>query len=373
MESPKTIWTVVAACVVLTLAVPTVAITMDEDTASDDVVLEPTTSYASVTDEGELEVDLERLNERAVTTFDDVFTISVGDDAVSRVWIEDVEGLTFYENGNQHAEVSESSPLEPEADESARIGVGIDTHVDHAATETFTVHVEYEDDGPKSSGVVTLEDLEVEPETVETGENVTVNATYENVGETTKTTDAELTVDGTVVDTESVTVGSGETETVQFDRRLEWPGETQIGVDGVEHETVTVDGPPVDVLKASVVDSELEAGETGEVEATVSNPTDEPVDRTLELAVDGIVVDTKTVALESASEQTVTFEHAFDGEGATHVAVSGVDAGTVSVDEPSFEIQNRELSATTMAALAPPMAASLLVVATVANRRWVKK
>ncbi|APX97932.1 CARDB protein [Natronorubrum daqingense] len=373
MVSPKAIWTVVAACVVLTLAVPTVAITMDEDTASDDVILEPTTSYASVTDEGELEVDLERLNERAVTTFDDVFTISVGDDAVSRVWIEDVEGLTFYENGNQHAELSESSPLEPEAGESARIGVSIDTHVDHAATETFTVHVEYEDDDGKSTGVVTLEDLEVEPETVETGENVTVNATYENVGERTKTTDAELTVDGTVVDSESVTVSPGDTETVHFERQLEWPGETELGVDGVEHETVLVDGPPVDVLEASVVDTELAAGETGEIEATVSNPTDKPVERTLELAVDGIVVDTQTVALESASEQTVTFEHEFDGEGTTPVAVSGVDAGTVTVDEPTFEIQNRELSATTMAALAPPMAASLLVIATVANRRWVKK
>ncbi|SDK81557.1 CARDB domain-containing protein [Natronorubrum texcoconense] len=374
MPSTKILLTAAAACFLLALAVPTVAITVGENTASDDVVLEPTSQYASLDDNDELQLDLEKLNNQAHTTFDDVFSITVNDNAVERVWIEnDITGLEFYQGGDQSDTLTESNPLEPSAAETTNIGVAIDTHIAHSGTETFTIHVEYEDeeeDDDHPSGIE-LTSFEVEPTKLETGENVTANATYENVGRTTKETTAQLTVDGTVVDTETLEIGPGENESAVFERQMQWPGRYEVGIDGIASETVTVEGPPIDVLEASVTTTEITAGDSATIEATVSNPTEQRVQRTLELAVDGIVVDTRTVPIDPNGETTVTFERQFDDAGTYNIAISGVEAGSVTVTEPAtIAIQNRELSAAATAALAPPMAMGFLFLGIAANRRW---
>ncbi|ELY45005.1 CARDB domain-containing protein [Natronorubrum sulfidifaciens] len=375
MPSTKILLTAAAACFLLALAVPTVAITVGEDTAADDVVLEPTSSYTTIED-GELRLDLEKLNDRAITHADEVFTIAVNDNAVEDIWIEnEVDGLEFYADGDRSATVSASNPLEPTAGQTTSIGVAVDTHLAESGTETFTVHVRYEadeedDDEDDEPTDVELESVELDATTVETGDSVTVNATYRNDAVLPRQRTATLTVDGVVVDTTQFEIGPGETTSVIFERELQWPGTYEIGVDG-QTTAVSVEGPPIDVLDVSVADSELTAGETTTVEATVSNPTESQVERTLELAVDGIVVDTRTVTIEPNSERTVTFDHRFDEPGTYSIAVSGVDSGTVTVSEATAtSIQDRELSAATTAALAPPMAAGFLFLAAAANRRW---
>lgn len=375
MPSTKILLTAAAACFLLALAVPTVAITVGEDTAADDVVLEPTSPYTTIQDD-ELRLDLEKLNDRAITHADDVFTIAVNDDAVEDIWIEnDVDGLEFYADGDRAATVSASNPLEPTAGQTTSIGVAVDTHLAESGTETFTVHVRYEadeedDDDEDESTDVDLESIDLDTTAVETGDTVTVNATYRNDGPTTKQQTAELTVDGVVVDTTQFEIGPGETVSVIFERELQWPGTYEIGVDG-QTTSVTVEGPPIDVLNASVTTAEITTGGMATIDATVHNPTDVAVDRTLELAVDGIVVDTRTVTIEPDSERTVTFERQFDEPGTYAIAVSGVEAGSVTVTDPeSFQIRDRELSAATTAALAPPTAAGFLFLAAAANRRW---
>ncbi|ELY48728.1 hypothetical protein [Natronorubrum bangense] len=374
MPSTKILLTAAAACFLLALAVPTVAITVGEDTAADDVVLEPTSSYATIQDD-ELRLDLEALNDRAITHADGVFTIAANDDAVEDIWIEnDVDGLEFYADGDRAATVSASNPLEPTAGQTTSIGVAVDTHLAESGTETFTVHVRYEadeeDDDEDESTDVDLESVDLDTTAVETGDTVTVNATYRNDGPTTKQRTAELTVDGVVVDTTQFEIGPGETVSVIFERELQWPGTYEIGVDG-QTTSVTVEGPPIDVLNASVTTTEITTGGTATIDATVHNPTDVAVDRTLELAVDGIVVDTRTVTIEPNSERTVTFERQFDEAETYEIAISGVDAGSVTVtDSEPFQIRDRELSAATTAALAPPTAAGFLFLAAAANRRW---
>ncbi|WP_121741814.1 CARDB domain-containing protein [Natronorubrum halophilum] len=379
MPSTKLLLTAAAACFLFALAVPTVAITVGEDTAADNVVLEPTSRYASVDANGDIRLDLEALNKRAITTADDVFAITVNDDAVERVWISNEGGLEFYEGTDRTATITERTPLEPSAGETTSVGVAVDTHGDYDSTETFTVHVAYadeadDDDENDTDAVpkgINLESLEVHPTTLETGDTVTANATYRNNGRTTEQVTSALTVDGTVVDTETLEVEPNETASVVFERRMQWPGTYEVGVDGIASESVTVEGPPIDVLSATVSPVELTVGDTATTEATVSNPTETRVDRTLELAVDGIVVDAKTVSIAPESERTVTFERQFDDAGTHDIAVSGVKAGSVTVTEREpFPIRNRELSAATTAALAPPMATGFLFVAVAANRRW---
>ncbi|MFB1064759.1 CARDB domain-containing protein [Natrinema sp. H-ect4] len=338
------------------------------------VILEPANGpngkYASLDEDG-IAIDFQKLNDRSITRADDVFTISVTDDDVERIWIEnDVSGLSFYRGDNPTNTISRSNPLEPTPGSTTSIGVAVDTHEAVSGTETFTVVAQYEDEDEIESDI-DGSNLSVSPTNVEAGETVTVNATYRNNGDGWGTETARLTVDGTVVDQRTIALSSGEEETVSFERRMEWPGTYDVGIEGLGHQSVTVEGPQVEVSSATIDDATITAGETATVRATVRNPSDRSLERTLELAVDGIVVDTRTVSIPANGERTVTFERRFAAAGTYEVGVSGVSAGTVTVEEPGpFSIQNRELSAATTAALAPPATAGLLALAVVANRRW---
>ncbi|WP_126662409.1 CARDB domain-containing protein [Haloterrigena salifodinae] len=379
MLSTDVLLTAVAACVLLVFVVPTVAITVGENSAANDVHLEPTSQYATIQD-NQLELDLEELNKDAITTAD-VFTIAITDTDVQRVWIEnDVEGLEFYAGNDPTAEIARAIPIEPSAGETIHVGVAVDTHVTHTGTETFTVHVRYddgeddedeEDDENETPQGVTLESLAVSPTNLEAGESVTVEGTYRNENDTAKRHTAKLTVDGTVIDSRTVEIESGETRTVSFERVMQWPGDYDVGLDGAASERVTVTGSGAEIGDASVADIELTKGDRTTISATVENPTNEPVERTLELAVDGIVVDTRTVIVQPGTERTVTFERQFDAPGTYDLAISGVDAGSVTVSEPEpFPIRNRQLSAATTAALAPPLTMGILFLGAAANRRW---
>ncbi|ELY83568.1 CARDB domain-containing protein [Natrinema altunense] len=376
------------ATLLVSLIVPTAALTMSGDNATEDVVLESGNAangqYAAI-ENGKLGLDLEALNDRSVTRADDVFRITVTDDAVERIWIDhDVPGLTFYRNDQPTATVSEARPLEPSAGTVARIGVAVDTHIARSGTETFTVTVQYADNEtmpggsaggssgspPAESTAIGGSALELSPTTVEAGETVTVTATYRNDGETTTSSTVALTVDGTVVDQRTITLEPGESQSVTFERSMEWPGTYDVGIEGVGSASVTVDGPAADIVNATVVDPDITAGESTTIEATVENPTDERATRTLEMAVDGIVVDSRAVSIPANGERTVTFERRFDESGTYEIAVNAVSAGTVSVERAAFSIRDRELSPATTAALAPPATAGLLVLVIAANRRW---
>jgi len=255
----------------------------------------------------------------------------------------DVPGLTFYRGDDLSNTISRSKPLEPTPGSTTSIGVAVDTHEAVSGTETFTVVAQYEDEDETESDI-DGSNLSVSPTNVEAGETVTVNATYRNNGDGWGTETARLTVDRTVVDRRTIALSSGEEETVSFERRMEWPGTYDVGIEGLGHQSVTVEGPQVEVSSATVDDDTITAGETATVRATVRNPSDRSLERTLELAVDGIVVDTRTVSIPANGERTVTFERRFAAAGTYEVGVSGVSAGTVTVEEPGpFSIQNREL------------------------------
>jgi hypothetical protein len=378
MLSTKVLLAAAAACFLVTLAVPTVALTIGEDAASDDVILEPVDDRYATIEDGELELDL-NVYDDAVTTIVEVFTVEVGADAddVEAMWIEhDVEGVTFYANGS---EVTNDSRLDLSAGDTETVGVVVDTHVAETATETFTVTVQYEDEGSNATGgaipprtsTIDGSNFEVSPTTVEAGETVTATATYRNVGSAPGTVTANLVVDGTVVDRQTIELEPGESRTVSFERAMDWPGTYEVGIEGAGSETVTVEGSALEVPNATVTDAELVAGESTTIEATVRNPTDRTVERTLELAIDGIVVESRAVSIPANGERTVTFERGFDEPGIYEVSISGVDAGTVTVGEPEgFEVRNRDLSAATTAALAPPATAGMVFLLLAANRRW---
>jgi hypothetical protein len=79
-------------------------------------------------------------------------------------------------------------------------------------TGSFTV----EEPAPPAPAEFVLSNLAVSPTTVETGETVTVSVTVTNVGEEAGSHTAELLVDGSKVDEETVTLVGGASETIEF-------------------------------------------------------------------------------------------------------------------------------------------------------------
>ncbi|MFP8952010.1 CARDB domain-containing protein [Natrialbaceae archaeon A-arb3/5] len=271
MPSSNTLLTLAVVCLLVTLVVPTAAVSVGEDTAADDVVLEPASShYATVVDD-ELRLDLAALNERTETAIDAMFAITVTDDAVAQVWIDhDIDGLTFYANGDRPTPVSESTPIVPATGETVTIGVEVDTHTASNGTESFDVHVAYEDeedgesasdtaadgvpgekkdhsgtdlDDRESGPAIEQMDIEMTPTRVEPGETVVVNATYENGGNETGETVVGLTVDDSLVDDRAIELAPNESETVRLTWTATNPGTYDLGVDGVSAGTVTVTEP----------------------------------------------------------------------------------------------------------------------------------
>ncbi|TYL38349.1 hypothetical protein CV102_11070 [Natronococcus pandeyae] len=369
---------ITVVCFLLVLAVPTTAVTVNENPANDDISLEPTSPYATTTDDGQLELDFDALNDRAVSTFDDVFEITVTDDSVERIWLSDApDGVQFYQDGNAHDRIDETSPLEAAAGETTTVGVTVSTHADPPSSGTFTLHAEYEDEGEdEKSANIELVEMTTVDRAVTAGETLTVQATYENHGDVSGTTVAQLTVDGVVVDEQVVSVGAGETETVTFERTMQQSGTFAVGVDDGEPKTVTAQppdepAPDFDVTDADLAADSIAQSESTRVTATVENTGNATGEFLAELAVGGIVVNDRSVELEPNESDTVTFEWQFDEPGTYDVAVSGLEAGTVTVGEPrEYEVLNRVFSSPSVAVVGLSGAVGMLFVAGVVRRRW---
>ncbi|WP_255170672.1 CARDB domain-containing protein [Natrononativus amylolyticus] len=355
---------------------PATAIALNFDTTNP-ISLEPTSQYAT-TENGDLELKLDRLNDDAVTTADDVFTVTATDDAVERIWLEhDVDGLTLYDESG--TPVDGSSPLEPTPGEPISIGVAVDTHVASDAREEITFTVEYAEDDDDSDSRA-AEQVSLEPPAVtlsgtdlEAGDTLSVTATLENPGERTAVVPVELTVDGVVVDRTTVVVGPGETETVEFERSMDLAGTFEVGI-GDHTETVTVSEPTgganVTVDDATLESETVRPGEPVVATATFENHGDEAGDVFAEFAVGGIVLETQALALEPGEERTVTFERPLAEEGTYEVAISGVEAGEVTVTQPLLSAGSRELASSMGVAVAPPAVLGLLFAAGAVRRRW---
>lgn len=374
MPSTKALFTAAAICFLVALAVPTAAITVGEDPASDDVVLSPVDDrYASI-ENGELKLDISAYD-HAKTTMSDVFTIEVGAGATDLevIWIDhDVDGVAFYEDGD---EITPDSQLEPEPGDTVTVGMTIDTTVATAGMETFTIHVAYADDDDDRNADVGLGEVDYSASEFEVGETLRVNATYSNDGDRGGLQVAELVVDGIVVDRQTVYVGPGESKTVSFERTMDRSGTFEIGVDDRDAQTVTVRQPAGPAPDLQVTATELESGtvapgESVVVTATVANAGNVTGTMTVEFAVGGVVVDTRTVELEPGEETTVTFEHRLDESGeyslsVNGVAVGGESGGTVTVGNgDEITVFNRSFSSSSAAAAAPAAGLGLLFTVT---------
>ncbi|USZ71070.1 CARDB domain-containing protein [Natronosalvus halobius] len=355
-----------AFVLVLLLAVPTAAISLEPTDTTASIELEASSPYAT-TENGQLELDFERLNADSVTTVDEAFTVRATDENVDRIWLSGTDGVTFYRNGDPGDEITKKSPLEPTTGQPITVGVSIDTHQAREGTESFTIHVGYDDDDEDDEtdpDPPTLERVIVSDTEVTVGETITVTGIYRG-GSQSMATMAGLTVDDIVVSQKRVFVFGGENRSVSFERTMDGPGTYEVGIDGRTH-TVTVTEPEpkpgesVPNMTVTGVDldrTEVAIGEPITVTATVENTGNATGVRTLEFAVGGFVVETERVELAPGETRQVEFERSFADSGRYALALEGEAVGTVTVvGLPSIAAITAQLPSESAAALAVPAA-----------------
>ncbi|WP_343772863.1 CARDB domain-containing protein [Natronoarchaeum mannanilyticum] len=318
------------------------AATVDEDRAGD-LSLSPGDSnggYADIDADGQLAVEMDRLNDRATTTADDVFTITNTDDEDARVWVEhDLAGTTIYRGDPSNTVESRGAAFDLDAGETASLGVRTDTRDADVKPGDLTIRAEG-DGGPDFAVTdVEIEGLDANG-SIAVGESARITATVANRGTEGGTHSADLLVDGVEVSQRAVYVPAGERRTVTFERTFQRSGAYEVAVDHTPGGTVTVREPPApDAASYAVRDAALSSasiapGENVDVTATIENAGGSTGEFTAELAVGGTVLETRPVRLGPGETTTVTFTRTFEQPGTYEIAVSGATAGELDVSSP---------------------------------------
>jgi len=200
-----------------------------------------------------------------------------------------------------------------------------------------------------------VSELEVSPESgfdipFEMGEFVIITVLVENIDEKDGSYIVEWKIDGATIETQNVTLVAGSCRHVRAYFEAQSPGFYQVSV-GDLTETFIVSAPlePAEFVFSSlrvfipgVNPPEVEAGQTVTVTVSVEveNVGELEGGRTVELRVDGEVVDSKEVTLEGGASDTVLFELT-RGEGVYEVEVEGFTDSFTVYAQPEPEPEQR--------------------------------
>ncbi|GAH58878.1 unnamed protein product, partial [marine sediment metagenome] len=177
-------------------------------------------------------------------------------------------------------------------------------------------------------------DLTITPEEVEPGDEVTISVLATNIGEETGdyTVTLNLPAGPFLRVQETVSLEGGESERVEFEISRDIEGTYAVEVEGLTGGfTVKVSPKPAEfefsdlrIFIPGVIPPEVERGQTVTVTVSieVENVGELEGGCTVELKMDGEVIDSKEVALEGGGSATVLFELT-RGEGTYEVEVEG--------------------------------------------------
>jgi hypothetical protein len=183
--------------------------------------------------------------------------------------------------------------------------------------------------------------LSISPETVESGEVVTISVDVENVGTGTSKYTVNLKVDGTTEESTELTLAAGEDETFTWTVSKTAAKTYDVDVNGLTG-SFTVEEPvppaPAEFTLSNlfVSPTSIETGETVTVSVTVANVGEESGSYTAELLVDESKVDEETVTLVGGASETVEFTDVSGDEG-THTVSVGDLSGSFTVEAPPEE------------------------------------
>lgn len=303
----------------------------------------PGGQYVVQNEDGELRVDFSEagLTRNAQLQFNGVFDLVNEDEEAVIVWVSHDSGdaIRLYDEATGQTIEGETNGISLAPNERVVVSVDVDSRGVSADQLVTTVTFSAQYDAPFFE--VDITDIREE---IVAGQTVDVEAEIQNVGSTTGEREVRFIVDGEVVDTANVELGPEASQTVSFAYETgpqEIP-ETEIAVE-TDHDrderTVVVEPAQAAFFDVTIdqVPDEIDVGERLIIGATIENLGEAPEAQTIELLVDGEVVDEQTVELGGPNPSNASVELTWTpregDEGTVEIAVrSEDDEETAEVD-----------------------------------------
>ena len=213
----------------------------------------------------------------------------------------------------------------------------VTTYVTHFSTFTVLAAI-----APAS---FQISNLTVMPDEVEIDEDVTISVLVENTGDLSGSYILlELKINSEVADTKEISLAGHGSVTVSFTISAESAGTYAISINGLTGR-FTVTAPPVieppkpaDIIVSnlSVSSSKVEPGDTVTISVLVANRGGQEGTYLIELKIDGVVVETKSVTLAAGASETVTFTTSEDMGGIYTVDIDD-QSTSFTVVKPEIE------------------------------------
>ncbi len=220
-------------------------------------------------------------------------------------------------------------------------GVIVDTvnHVITAKVSHFTIFAVVASTRPASFAV---SELAVSPAEVKPKDTVTISVTAKNSGDLSGSYPVALKINGAVIETKEVTLAGGASATVTFTITRDNEGTYTVDVNGLTGKFVVKAGalPPkpaaFTVSALTVSPAEVEIKQPVTVSIAVRNTGEAAGNYSVTLKINGVNVETKSVAVAGGASQTVTFTLTRDAAGTYAVDVNGL-TGTFVVKPGAVE------------------------------------
>jgi len=193
-----------------------------------------------------------------------------------------------------------------------------------------------------------LSDLKVSRPEAALGETITVSATAENIGDLAAQFSVELYVNDEMQETKNIQLDGIEITTLSFDVKCDAEGEFDVKVGELTAPyTVSADAQPPTPAEFHLSDlvinpSSVLDDEAVTVSVSVTNVGESSGSYDVNLTVDGVLKETKTVELSGAASAIVEFEIT-ETVGGTHTVEIGELSGTFVVESSVFASEDVEI------------------------------
>jgi hypothetical protein len=200
-------------------------------------------------------------------------------------------------------------------------------------TESITVSSE----APTKPAELTVTNLGISRAEAGVGETIIVSATATNLGDEAGDFTLELFVNDKKVETQEIQLGSGETETVQFEVVENAEGDYVVKVGTLTKSfKVTSDAQPVKPAEFQVTGlvinpTLVQSGETVVISATVTNVGEETGSYSVSLTIDDVERETKEVTVIGGASEVVEFEVTETAAG-THAVAVGAETSSFTIE-----------------------------------------
>ena len=225
---------------------------------------------------------------------------------------------------------------------------------DHTVkVEDLTGTLKVTSEAPARPAKLKIADLGVSRAVAGVGETITVSATATNIGDEAGEFMLELFVNNKKIETKSLQLDSGESETVQFEVVGDAEGDYVVNLGDlatsfeIASEAQPAKPAEFQVTELAVNPPSVMSGEIVTVSVKVSNVGEETGSYSVGLTIDGATIETKEVTLSGGATQTVKFAVTGTASGAHTVGI-GALSGSFDVESSAPASEHIEISGLTV-------------------------